>query len=99
MAFRLCESSVPAFRPIRRRRISPEAGSALEKLGHAIEYLADEYIHKGSSSFSANDAQLKAIEMLMARNREVYFACPVVPSLGERLRKFLNAPLGYLPVK
>ncbi len=30
----------------RRRRISPQAGHALEILGHAIEYLADEYVHQ-----------------------------------------------------
>ncbi len=29
-----------------RRRTTPEAGFALEILGHAIEYLADEYVHE-----------------------------------------------------
>ena len=28
------------------RRIAPRAGFALETLGHAIEYLADEYVHE-----------------------------------------------------
>jgi hypothetical protein len=30
-----------------RRRISQQAGQALEKLAHAIEYLTDEYIFDG----------------------------------------------------
>jgi hypothetical protein len=73
----------------RHRRISPEAGHALEKLGHAIEYLADEYIHRGGT-FNRNDAELQAVQMLMAINREIYSACPEVPTLGERLHAWLN---------
>src|ERR1700734_877536 len=33
----------PKPRPFVSRRLSPERGRALEVLGHAIEYLADEY--------------------------------------------------------
>jgi hypothetical protein len=72
----------------RRRRIDPRAGHALEILGHAIEYLTDEFVHCGASS-SSNRAQLEAVRLLMARNREVYFACPEIPSMGERWRAFL----------
>ena len=70
---------------LRRRRISPEAGHALEILGHAIEYLTDEFVHAGGS-FSAHDGQVEAVQLLMAMNRQIYFACPEVPSLGERWR-------------
>ena len=73
----------------RRRRISPEAGHALEILGHAIEYLTDEYVHEGGS-FSAGDPRLEAVQLLMARNREVYFACPEVPTFGDRVRAWLH---------
>jgi len=78
----------------RRRRISPEAGRALEMLGHAIEYLSDEFAlecmtHKGMAVDGA-PPQVMAIELLMARNREIYFACPEVPTLGERLRSLLS---------
>jgi hypothetical protein len=73
----------------RRRRISPDAGRALEILGHAIEYLADEYVHEGKS-LSASDPQVRAMQILMALNRQIYFECPVVPTLSERLRKFLR---------
>ncbi|HZL53857.1 MAG TPA: hypothetical protein VFC37_23225 [Terracidiphilus sp.] len=62
----------------RRRRIDPQAGRALEILGHAIEYLADEFVHEGGS-FSADNGQLQAVQLLMALNRQVYFECPEVP--------------------
>jgi len=73
----------------RRRRISPEAGRALEILGHSIEYLTDEFVHAGGS-LSAHNAQVGAVQLLMGINRQVYFACPEVPSLGERWRALVH---------
>jgi hypothetical protein len=73
----------------RRRRISPEAGHALEILGHAIEYLADEFVY-GGESFSAHDAQLEAVQLLMSFNREIYFGCPEVPTFGDRFHALLH---------
>jgi len=81
-----------AARANRRRRISPQAGRALEMLGHAIEYLADEYVHEGCS-FTAGDPQLQALHLLMALNREIYFECPVVPSFKERWNAMLHTRL------
>lgn len=75
-----------------RRQISPEAGRALEILGHAIEYLIDEYIAEGGA-FSPQDPQMQAVRLLMTLNQEIYLACPVVPSLRERVRNFLRRPL------
>jgi hypothetical protein len=75
--------------PNRRRRITPEAGHALEILGHAIEYFTDEFVHS-SVEPTANDAQLKAVQLLMALNRQVYFECPEVPTFGERWRALLH---------
>ncbi|MGH9563420.1 MAG: hypothetical protein ACRD3S_18350, partial [Terracidiphilus sp.] len=72
-----------------RRRISPEAGRALEILGHAIEYLTDEFVHAGWS-FSAKGPQVEAVELLMSLNREIYFKCPEVPSLADRLRGWMH---------
>ncbi|MGA2349740.1 MAG: hypothetical protein ABSF70_04835 [Terracidiphilus sp.] len=72
-----------------RRHITPQAGRALEILGHAIEYLADEFIHEGRE-ISANNEQLQAVQMLMALNRKVYFECPEVPTFGERCRTLLH---------
>jgi hypothetical protein len=73
------------------RRIPPTEGRALEVLGHAIEYLADEFVyHSGSlSSLNSNDPQVQAIQMLKAANRQVYFSCPVVPPVGVRLMNLL----------
>lgn len=86
--------SAPAMRTAaigknRRRSINPQAGQALVVLGHAIEYLTDEFVHEGTS-FSANNEQLEAIQLLMALNRQVYFECPELPSLGERFRSLLG---------
>jgi len=69
----------------RRRRIDPLSGRALEILGHAIEYLADEYAFSGGT-LSADHPAVEAMQILMARNREIYFSCPVVPTLAERWR-------------
>jgi hypothetical protein len=70
-----------------RRRTTPEAGFALEILGHAIEYLADEYVHEAGllPSVHKGDPRVEAIQLLMAANRQVYFACPVAPSLYQRV--------------
>jgi hypothetical protein len=69
---------------IRRRRIEPEAGRALEILGHAIDYLADEYIHRGGA-LAEQDPAFEAMQLLMERNREIYFACPEIPDWKERI--------------
>lgn len=75
-----------------RRQITPSAGFALELLGHAIEYLADEYVHEAGStpSMTAGDPRMEAMQLLMAANREVYYDCPLMPSLGQRLRRLLR---------
>jgi len=71
--------------PNRRRRITPQAGHALEILGHAIEYLTDEFIHSGAQ-ISHSNGELEAVQLLMALNRQVYFECPQVTTIAERLR-------------
>lgn len=78
-----------SVQPKRRRRISPQAGQALEILGHAIEYLADEFVHEGRE-IPARNGRLQAVQLLMAVNRQVYFECPEVPTLGERCRALLH---------
>jgi hypothetical protein len=74
----------------RRRRISPQAGRALEILGHAIDYLLDEYL-RVPGMIDRRDGELQAVELLMAKNREIYFACPIVPSLREQLRSLFRS--------
>jgi hypothetical protein len=73
-----------------KRRISPEAGHALEILGHAIEYLTDELVYEGGR-LSAHHGQLEAIGLLTARNRAIYFSCPEMPGFGEQCRTFFRA--------
>jgi hypothetical protein len=80
------------LRANRRRRIGPEAGHALEKLGHAIEYLSDEFVHEGGA-LDAHNAQVEAVQLLMALNRRIYLECPQIPSLGERWQSFLHRHL------
>lgn len=74
---------------MRRRSIDPQSGRALEILGHAIEYLADEFVFQGGS-FSANNGEVQAMQLLMALNREIYMACPEVPPLSSRILAFLH---------
>jgi hypothetical protein len=98
MATSVTGISLPVLAPVvpgtnvraRRRSISPAAGRALEILGHAIEYLSDEYVNDGGL-FSSRDPRLEAIQLLMARNREIYFACPELPMVGERLRSWIHS--------
>jgi len=81
-------ATAPA-RAKRPRRISPEAGHALEILGHAIEYLSDEFVHSGGD-LTSNNPQVEAVQLLMALNRQVYFSCPEVPTLRDRIRALLT---------
>ena len=77
------------LQPTRRRRITPQAGHALEILGHAIEYLTDEFVHHHVEIFPRSP-ELEAVQLLMALNRQVYYECPEVPTVGERLRSMLH---------
>ena len=87
----------------RRRRVAPDQGRALEKLAHAIEYLADELTlecmtaaHKDFQPHSI----LTAIEMLKQCNREIYLACPQQPTFAERLRTWFTrgSDAAHLPI-
>jgi hypothetical protein len=73
-----------------RRRIDPASGRALEILGHAIEYLTDECVHEGGAAW-LRDGRVEAVQLLMALNRQVYCACPEMPTLAERIRSLLHA--------
>ena len=72
----------------RNRRISREAGSALEIIGHAIQYLIDEHVHEGSL-LKYEEANLEAIGLLKDLNRQIYLDCPEMPSFRERCRALL----------
>ncbi len=74
-----------------RRQISPANGRALEMLGHAIEYLTDEYALRAiqTGTLEAGAPRLEAIQMLMALNRQIYYACPVKESSFRRIARWL----------
>jgi hypothetical protein len=82
-------ASVARVRSNRRRRITPQAGRALEILGHAIEYLTDEFVHRGQE-ISPRSSELEAVQVLMALNRQVYYECPEVVTMSDRLRSMLH---------
>jgi hypothetical protein len=83
--------SPPEPRPFIRRQLSPESGRALEILGHAIEYLADEYAadaeHKGP--LGSADPRVEAIQVLKALNRGVYYSGTEVEPAFRRMRRWL----------
>lgn len=85
----LSTAPLPGGGPVRRRSISPDSGRALEILGHAIEYLIDESAHRGIP-LRAGSPEFDAVELLMATNREIYFACPVVPSFSDRFLRWAH---------
>jgi hypothetical protein len=62
-----------------RRQPNKLQGLALEKLGHAIEYLVDSRFHGGAEVPSRSDTE--AGEILMRLSRDVFAECrPVSPS-------------------
>lgn len=71
------------------RRVTAKAARAQRILGHAIEYLTDEFVKDGQSH-SANHDLLEAVKLLMALNRQAYHDCSEVPTFGERMRAMLR---------
>jgi len=61
----------------------------LEILGHAIEYLMDQHAHEGSL-LKWEQAHLEALSIIKALSRQIYLECPIVPSLDERILRFLR---------
>lgn len=80
---------VDSAHPDRPRQITFRAGRALEMLGHAIEYLSDESFGDESAG-ALEHLHLEAVQILMSRTHEVYFACPPVLTLRERWHSFLH---------
>jgi hypothetical protein len=91
--------SVRALGPIRpapppvpfvRRQLSRENAQAIEILGHAIEYLADEYAvdPAGKGPLGNADPRIAAIQTLKALNREIYLSGPEVQPVWQRIRQW-----------
>jgi hypothetical protein len=75
--------------PDRPRHITFKAARAMERLGHAIEYLSDQYVD-GQSILPRDHAILEAVQLLMVSNHQIYFDCPPVRTLRERWQLFLH---------
>ena len=80
-------------RPFVRRRLSPEGGRALEILGHAIEYLADEYANDltDKGPLGSADPRVAAIQILKGLNRAIYYSATEKQPL-RRMRRWLLGP-------
>jgi hypothetical protein len=80
-------------RPFVRRRLSPEGGRALEILGHAIEYLADEYANDlaDKGPLGSADPRVAAIQILKALNRAIYYSGTEVKPAFDRMKRWLGA--------
>ncbi|HEX3940787.1 MAG TPA: hypothetical protein VHX11_04825 [Acidobacteriaceae bacterium] len=74
-----------------RRSISRNNGRALEILGHAIEYLADEYALSAMQlgTLDSGDPRVEAVQLLILLNREVYFSDSEREPLRRRLARWL----------
>ena len=84
-------SSAVELRPFVRRQLSPEEGRAIEILGHAIEYLADEYcadtLPKGPLGNA--DPRIEAIQTLKALNRSIYYSAAEVQPAFTRMKRWV----------
>jgi hypothetical protein len=96
---RFRSTTAPALGPIRlapppvpfvRRQLSRESAQGLEILGHAIEYLADEYaVDPADKGPLGNaDPRIAAIQTLKSLNRAIYFSGPEVQPVWQRLRQW-----------
>ena len=70
-----------------RRRANQTQGQALEKLGHAVEYLVDSrmrLIHEPSTK-----ADAEALDILMRLSRCVFSECEEIVPVGQRLKDWI----------
>jgi hypothetical protein len=79
----------PPVPPV-RRALSRESAQGVEILGHAIEYLADEYAvdlaDKGPLGNA--DPRIAAIQILKSLNRVIYFSGAEVQPAWQRVRQW-----------
>ena len=66
-----------------RRRPGREQGQALEKLGHAVEYLIDSRMFLTQVPYT--NAEEEAVQILMGLNRRVFESCPEILPMRRRV--------------
>ena len=66
-----------------RRRASREQGQALERLGHAVEYLIDSRLFLAGNLNA--EAEREAVQLLMRLSRTVFSECMEVESIWEHV--------------
>jgi hypothetical protein len=78
--------------PFVRRLHSRESARALEILGHAIEYLADEYANDRTNKgpLGSADPRVEAIQTLKALNRAIYYSGTEAQPAFKRMRRWLQ---------
>jgi hypothetical protein len=64
------------------RRPTYHQGRALEKIGHAIEYLVDTNLYDPSVAVDA-----EAIGILASASRNIFAECPEIVTVGMRIRR------------
>jgi hypothetical protein len=84
-------SSAVEMRPFVRRQLSPEEGRAIEILGHAIEYLADEYCADAQPKgrLGNADPRVEAIQTLKELNRSIYYSATEVQPAFTRVKRWV----------
>jgi hypothetical protein len=80
-----------------RRRITREAGRALECIGHAADYLLDGYIQHGPARelLHGHSAEMEAIRLLVQARNRILESLEIVEPVH---RRFWNAVLRRRPV-
>jgi hypothetical protein len=68
-----------------RRRASREQGQALERLGHAVEYLIDSRMFLTGKMNPA--AEREAVQLLMRLSRSIFAECVEVVSVWEQVER------------
>jgi len=74
-----------------RRRPNYIQGIALEKLGHAIEYLIDSAMARGEGlTTDTHSPEFEAVRIMMRLNCEIFAECEPVTPIIDRIRHALG---------
>jgi hypothetical protein len=79
-----------------RRRLGREEGQALERLGHAVEYLIDSRMFLTHVPYT--NAEEEAVQILMKMNRLVFEGCPEIVTMRRRVTDGLQRLIHGQPV-